>query len=419
MKNKKKTIFIFTQSFPYFIGGENTFLQYEVEYIKNVFDEIVIFPANMLGEKQKISDKIEINSSIFNLISRNKHKSILNFTRAFFSKYFIKELFIDTKNFKSPIKLFSTLSYLSMAYAVSHLFHKILLQQTERKLILYTYWCTPITLGLAMASKSINFSKVITRAHGIDLYEERGGVYFRGQTIQLVDKFYLISEDGFKYLSIRYKKYIKKYELSRLGIKCKDIILKEKKDNIIRIVSCSNIDFNKQVQLIYESIYYYAQLSQSHNIEWHHFGDGPLKNTLEKLIVSKHLSNLKTILHGFQSNDKIINFYENNYIDLFINASISEGIPVSIMEAQSFGIPIVAPSIGGIPEIVNNKNGKLLSNTVSDIEIAKAINNLINQKSKISAFRENSRKSWEEFYNAERNYVEFSQEILKFAVKEL
>jgi len=45
---------------------------------------------------------------------------------------------------------------------------------------------------------------------------------------------------------------------------------------------------------------------------------------------------------------------------LFINTSSSEGIPVSMMEAQSFGIPILAMDVGGVREIVGPQTGRLL-----------------------------------------------------------
>ncbi|MFR4320263.1 MAG: glycosyltransferase [Blautia massiliensis (ex Durand et al. 2017)] len=45
-----------------------------------------------------------------------------------------------------------------------------------------------------------------------------------------------------------------------------------------------------------------------------------------------------------------------------MNVSSSEGIPVSIMEATSFGIPGIATDAGGTKEIIRDKeNGVLLS----------------------------------------------------------
>lgn len=48
--------------------------------------------------------------------------------------------------------------------------------------------------------------------------------------------------------------------------------------------------------------------------------------------------------------------------NLFILPSYVEGLPISILEAMSYGVPILSTSVGGIPEIVDNgKNGILIN----------------------------------------------------------
>jgi glycosyltransferase involved in cell wall biosynthesis len=81
---------------------------------------------------------------------------------------------------------------------------------------------------------------------------------------------------------------------------------------------------------------------------------------------------------GQCKNEEILRFYENNHVDLFISLSESEGLPVSMMEAQSYGIPILASNVGGISEIVQNeKTGILLPVNIKpeniSIEIQKAL----------------------------------------------
>lgn len=54
--------------------------------------------------------------------------------------------------------------------------------------------------------------------------------------------------------------------------------------------------------------------------------------------------------------------------DMFINASLSEGFPLTIIEALAAGVPVIASPVGGIPEIVShNANGLLLRADRSDL----------------------------------------------------
>jgi glycosyltransferase involved in cell wall biosynthesis len=117
---------------------------------------------------------------------------------------------------------------------------------------------------------------------------------------------------------------------------------------------------------------------------------------------------------GFLENDEVFKFYEITPIDVLINASSSEGIPVSIMEAQSCGIPVIATDVGGSSEIVNSNNGILLSSNPDKKEIAEAITFLINNKNIAAEMQKSSFKSWENNYNAEVNFGNFAKNILNF-----
>ena len=66
------------------------------------------------------------------------------------------------------------------------------------------------------------------------------------------------------------------------------------------------------------------------------------------------------VIYGAFSNREVFDFYKSHPVDFLINVSNNEGIPVSIMEAHSFSIPVVATNVGGTSEIVNEENGILL-----------------------------------------------------------
>src|SRR5690606_29948218 len=103
------------------------------------------------------------------------------------------------------------------------------------------------------------------------------------------------------------------------------------------------------------------------------------------------------------NNDVIMQYYKDNFLDLFINVSESEGIPVSIMEAFSFGIPCFATDVGGTKELVNKTNGLLVDINFDINELTEFIRN-IRKESLSNNLRANARKTWEQKCNANVNY---------------
>ena len=90
-------------------------------------------------------------------------------------------------------------------------------------------------------------------------------------------------------------------------------------------------------------------LLQTDKVRFELAGEGPEKNTILSLI-SEYGIEKAFSLPGFI--DNMQTFYRG--LDLYINTSIHEGIPMSILEAMAHGLPVVAPNTGGIKEIVQN-----------------------------------------------------------------
>lgn len=92
-----------------------------------------------------------------------------------------------------------------------------------------------------------------------------------------------------------------------------------------------------------------AVLEKSNNISFQLAGDGPERLKLQKLIKDYGLSaNFELKGHV----DDMPHFYRD--LDIYLNTSIHEGIPMSILEAMAHGLPVVAPMVGGLSEIVDD-----------------------------------------------------------------
>nr|WP_128128927.1 glycosyltransferase [Fusobacterium varium] len=115
---------------------------------------------------------------------------------------------------------------------------------------------------------------------------------------------------------------------------------------------------------------------------------------------------------GRLENKEILKFYFKNNIKFFIHLSSTEGLPVSMMEVQSFGIPIIATNVGGVNEIVNEKTGILLSANPTILEIIDGIEKILNMsKNEYDEYRINSYINWHENFNAKKNYKDFVMEL--------
>jgi glycosyltransferase involved in cell wall biosynthesis len=90
-------------------------------------------------------------------------------------------------------------------------------------------------------------------------------------------------------------------------------------------------------------------LQENGNIRFELAGEGPEEGKILSMVHEYGIEK-NFILKGFIEDMKI--FYQG--LDIYINTSIHEGLPMSILEAMASGLPVIAPSNGGIKEVVTN-----------------------------------------------------------------
>jgi len=395
------SLILFTSSFPY--GKGEQFLETEIKYLAKEFDTITIVPTTY-GEDKNIRN-LPDNVKIESVIIKNRFDRMFNLGfLKLFSKYkylniLVKEFFRSVKvgQFKLFLKEFN-LSYTTL----SKQFIQNILKNSTKEDILYFYWGHGQSYILPFI-EDIKAKKVF-RVHRGDLYEYLNNDYlpFRKYQLKACDNIFPISSDGAEYLEIKYPNYQNKIKLFRLGTSNHTLITPSKDNNFFHIVSCSSVIDVKRVHLIIEILKNIKDLQ----IKWTHFGDGYLKDTL--LQKSKELSqNIEANFKGFVQNTKVLEFYASEQIDLFINVSSSEGIPVSIMEVLSYGIPVIATDVGGTSEAIVKDSGILIKKDFNIIKVSNIISKIINKE--ISFEKVKVKEFWNATFNAEKNYTDFSK----------
>lgn len=94
-------------------------------------------------------------------------------------------------------------------------------------------------------------------------------------------------------------------------------------------------------------------------------------------------------------------------IHLNILLSDFEGLPISIIEALCYGVPVLASNVGGISEILNGENGFALENNTDCFH--EEINKFVDGTYDLLQFSKNARKSYENHFTVEQMYNRYEE----------
>ena len=122
----------------------------------------------------------------------------------------------------------------------------------------------------------------------------------------------------------------------------------------------------------------FAKIANNNNFKLTIVGDGNQRTLLQQLIV-KHNLQSKVLLLGRKSRPEVADILADS--DVYVSSSRNENFSVSVLEALSVGLPVVATICGGIKECINESNGLLVPtedvNALSSVML-KIIQNISN-----------------------------------------
>lgn len=401
MQKVKKKLYLFTNSFPYG-KGEKPFVAPELDALRHEFDVTIVSHASQdefedVEWISRLPDEVEVlhYSRPSDLILCILGLGIL------FTPVGRQEIVDLLRDGLTGGRFREALATYANAVAKLRFYKKSRLFDDEENSLFYSFWLNDQNLALAMAKEEKPRIKLVSRAHRYDLYNEAsagGRQAFQRYKKKMTDKIIFLTEEAKLYFEKNFGAFRNEndFEVVALGTEERGNQPPSGHSDYSTIVSCSNLVPVKRVELIAQAL---AKISY-YRINWVHFGDGECRNGL--LDYCK-MHNVAIDWKGHSDNADIYAYYQNNYVDMFVTTSASEGSPVSIQEALSFGIPIVGTDVGGVGEQIDG-NGILLTSNPTVAEVAHAIESMIGRSSnEIEVMRSRSKEIWKEKFDSTKS----------------
>ena len=413
--DENKILFLLTYGYPFKIGEEH--LEDEMDYLADSFSEIQLI---CLGDQMVRTRKVPANVTVNKLPEKRdwweKFRLLVIADWVDVWNEF-KSISFRYKLHRSKNVLKTGLASYLRALSISKFISSRLKPGDNQKVFLYAYWNDAAALAIAMVKKHHPQVTAVSRAHRYEVYADQNKLNYLPFTFfkfKFLDAVFFVAEDGRNY-TLKQFPFIesRKLKIGRLGVEVFPAIrLNAHKKNLI-VFSISYFLEVKRVLLIAESL----ALIEDIETEWLHIGEGfnDVASYRKRINdVLKDHPNIKYDLLGNMLKSEVISFLQNHYIDLLINVSTSEGLPVSMMEAMSCSIPVLATNVGGVEDIVIDRfNGFLISPDSTPRQIADCLRSYYQlpgaakEKLRLNAFN-----TWKEKFNADINFPSFVKEVL-------
>lgn len=396
------------------------FMLTELTYAEKSYDKVIYITRELVNDNR--SQLGENNIQIIQISKRDRVSSAVKLPVLFAQKAVISELRNGIRFKELPqhyikyllLELYRTENIYHVAESVIKKYYK------KAKITLQAVWFNECAIAIAKIKKKYPDIMAISFAHSYEIDPLR--TVYVGYSL---DQYKLDNLDKIDFIAKRMEKIYRKalpkwitYDENKLGIrylgciKLFDSKRRDAKDDFV-LCTCSGCEAVKRIDLLINALSEW----EAGPITWIHIGGGPYLEEWKKLAHQK-LDQNRFINYRFEGklvNRDVQRYYSEHYISLFVNVSKSEGLPVSIMEAMSYGIPALATDVGGTAEIVTKDTGMLLNVDFSGSELRAGIEYFFKMpEDLLEQYRERAFDMWKNNFDAVSNihkyYLQLEQD---------
>lgn len=148
------------------------------------------------------------------------------------------------------------------------------------------------------------------------------------------------------------------------------------------------------------------QILENYKVKFIIGGVGPEEESIKSLIKDSDLSRYIDMA-GWVTGDKKEKLLETSQV--FVLPSYNEGLPVAILEAMSYGLPIISTRVGSIEEAVKDNINGYIINAGDELELSIKLKNLIEDRELRKQFSIQSKKIVMNNFNEENYKVELEK----------
>jgi len=263
-----------------------------------------------------------------------------------------------------------------------------------------------------------NFRPYVTMFHNMQVFDKNArqleGIsflrlkffllrYFQGYSFSNANGLIFLSNHAKDYLHTNYNRIAIKTKNTLIphGVDENNIIIQNKKYNNhnsytpLKILYVSTVKSYKHQWNLIDAIS--LLIKKGYNVELHLIGDGDYKfiSRMKKSIAKVNNNEKRVFYHGKMEHEELKKYYKS--ADIFAYVSSCENLPIIVLEAMSYGLPIASSNLRPMTDIMGESALYFDHNDINSIEhtIEELINNVeLRKKISYELFNKSKIYSW-------------------------